>query len=51
MSDAVRGLVTIECSASVRDTANHLAELIEANGLRIFVRIDHASNAAEVGMD
>jgi uncharacterized protein (DUF302 family) len=51
MSDAVRGLVTIECSASVRDTANRLADLIVANGLRIFARVDHAGNAAEMGME
>jgi uncharacterized protein (DUF302 family) len=51
MSDAVTGLVTIACNSSVRDTANRLAELIEANGLRVFARIDHAGNAAEVGME
>jgi uncharacterized protein (DUF302 family) len=51
MSDAVRGLVTIECNASVRETANRLAKLIEANRLRVFARIDHAGNAAEVGME
>jgi uncharacterized protein (DUF302 family) len=51
MSDAVEGLVTVECNASVRDTANRLAELIEASGLRVFARIDHAGNAAEAGME
>ena len=44
-------LVNIECKGSVRDTADRLVMLIEANGLTVFLRFDHAANAADVGMD
>lgn len=44
------GLVTIACARSVRDTADRLVKLIEANGLTVFLRLDHAANAAGVGM-
>ncbi len=32
-------------------TLDKLVTLIEANGLRVFARIDHAANATEVGME
>lgn len=46
----MNGLVVAESQKSVKDTAESLARLIEANGLRVFARIDHAANAAEIGM-
>lgn len=44
-------LVTVACQGSVRDAADSLAKLIEANGLTVFARIDHGANAADVGME
>lgn len=43
-------LISVQSDSSARETANALAGLIEQNGLRVFARIDHASNAADVGM-
>lgn len=44
-------LISIECAGSVHDTADRLVTLIEANGLTVFLRFDHAANAAGVGME
>jgi uncharacterized protein (DUF302 family) len=43
------GLVTKISRHSVRDLIDHLCEIIEAKGLRVFARIDHAANAAAAG--
>lgn len=47
----MQDLITHECARSVRDTAERLVSLIEANGLKVFARIDHAANAATVEME
>ena len=44
-------LISVQSDSPARETANALARLIEQNGLRVFARIDHASNAADVGME
>ena len=45
------GLRTIPSRYSVRETADRLGAAAEAAGLRVFARIDHGGNAAEVGLD
>jgi uncharacterized protein (DUF302 family) len=46
------GMISVECkSRSVKSIADKFADLAEANGLKIFARIDHAANAAEAGME
>ena len=40
-----------ESSKSVRATSESLAKLVEAHGLTVFARIDHAANALDAGMD
>lgn len=44
-------LISIECKESARETADSLVKLIEANGLTVFLRFDHAANATGVGME
>jgi uncharacterized protein (DUF302 family) len=44
------GLVTIVSRRSARDTIDTLVEAIAKAGMIIFARIDHAANAAAVGL-
>jgi uncharacterized protein (DUF302 family) len=44
------GLVTIISRRSARDTIDALVEAIAKAGLMIFARVDHAANAASVGV-
>ena len=34
----------------VKETIDRLAELVQANGLTVFIRIDHSGNAQEIGL-
>ena len=43
------GIVTLLSQYSVAETIDRLAAAAEAAGLRIFARIDHGRNAAEIG--
>jgi len=45
------GLVTIESHVAVAETIDRLARAAEDAGLRVFVRVDHAAGAAEVGLE
>ena len=45
------GLVTVGSQFSVRETIDRLVNALSAAGLSVFARIDHASNAKEVGME
>ena len=45
------GLITVESRYSVRETIDQLTAAITSAGLLIFARIDHAANAAQVGME
>ncbi len=45
------GLVTVISRRSVRDTIDALAEAVVKAGLTVFTRIDHAANAAAVGLE
>ncbi len=44
------GLTTIPSIHGPQDTMNRLAAAIEAKGLTVFARIDHAAGAAEAGL-
>ena len=44
-------LTTIESMYSVEETADRLAETLEAKGIKIVARIDHAAGAKSVGLD
>ena len=45
------GLITVPSSYPVPETIDRLAGAVEAAGLRVFARVDHAAGAAEVGME
>ncbi len=49
MSD--NGLITVASKFSVRETIDRLAAAVASAGLHVFVRIDHAAGAAQVGME
>jgi len=44
------GLITVASRFSVSETLDRLTTALTNAGLRVFARIDHASNAEEVGM-
>ncbi|HZL20305.1 MAG TPA: DUF302 domain-containing protein [Polyangia bacterium] len=48
MSDA--GLITVGSHWSFGETVGRCVAAIEAHGLSVFARVDHAKNAASVGM-
>jgi len=45
------GLSTVASGFSVRETIDRLAAAVNSAGLLVFARIDHAGNAAQVGME
>jgi len=47
---AQEGLLSMESPYSVQETADRLEKAIQANGMKIFARIDHAAGAESVGM-
>jgi len=44
------GLTTVASQRGTKATADALAQAIEAHGLTVFARVDHAAGAAAVGM-
>ena len=48
MSD--QSLITIPSAFSVRETIDRLEKIVTSKGLSVFVRVDHAAGAAQVGM-
>jgi uncharacterized protein (DUF302 family) len=44
------GLTSVRSSYTVSETIDHLVGAVEATGMNVFGRIDHAAGAAEVGM-
>lgn len=44
------GLITVASRFSVSETLDRLTTALKGAGLRVFARIDHASNAKEVGL-
>jgi uncharacterized protein (DUF302 family) len=45
------GLVTLVSRRSVHDTIDALCEAVVKVGLQVFLRVDHAANAKQVGME
>lgn len=45
------GLVTLASQWSFDETVGRCVTALEARGLSVFARVDHAKNAASVGMD
>lgn len=48
---AGEALVVKESALSVKDTLDALAKAIEAKGLKVFARVDHAAGAKAAGLD
>lgn len=44
------GLVNVESTQSVKDTADRLEKALAAKGMTVFVRIGHAAGAEKVGL-
>lgn len=47
----MQDLISVACEGKVPDITDRLVRLIEANGLQVFLRLDHAANAKSVGMN
>lgn len=47
---AADGLTTLRSSFGPKDTMSRLEASVEAKGMTVFARIDHAAGAAEVGL-
>lgn len=46
----MKGLVTIQSHYPVKETIDRLASIIEAKGMTVFARLDHAENALKQGL-
>ena len=44
------GLTTVPSQRPAKETADALAQAIEAHGMTVFARVDHAAGAAAVGL-
>jgi uncharacterized protein (DUF302 family) len=49
-SPTSNGLVTLKSAFPVKETVNRLVQRVEAKGLTVFGRIDHAANAVSAGL-
>ena len=47
---AADGLITLRSNYAPQETMNRLETEVQAKGLAVFARIDHAAGAAEVGL-
>jgi uncharacterized protein (DUF302 family) len=45
------GLITLRSDFGAKETADRLATALEAKGMTIFARIDHAAGARQAGLD
>lgn len=45
-----QGLITIKSSYGPKDTMNRLEAAVQAKGMTVFARIDHATGASAVGL-
>jgi len=45
------GLISIRCEHPVKETTDQLASIVEAAGMAVFARVDHAAGAVSVGME
>ena len=48
---AADGVIDVESTHSVADTADKLVAAVEAKGMKVFARIDHAAGAASIGSE
>ncbi len=48
-ASAPDGMIIVPSAHSVNTTANRLEAVLEEKGMKVFARIDHASNAAKAG--
>jgi uncharacterized protein (DUF302 family) len=46
----IAGLTSIQSRFDPKETTDRLVALIQANGMTVFARIDHAARPAEVGL-
>ena len=44
------GLKSFPSNFSVKETIDRLSAIVQSNGLTVFIRIDHSSNAAQNGL-
>jgi uncharacterized protein (DUF302 family) len=44
------GLISLKSALPVKESVDRLVHLVEAKGLTVFCRVDHAAGAATVGM-
>lgn len=44
------GLITIQSDYSVKETIDRLTTIVESKELTVFLRVDHANNAAKQGL-
>ena len=44
------GLITIQSDYSVKETIDRLTTIVESKELNVFLRVDHANNAAKQGL-
>ena len=51
MGESENGLITVSSRWSFGETTDRLLDRTSSLGLRLFARMDHAANAAQVGMD
>ena len=49
VSFAGDGLITVKSAHSVKDTADRLESALQAKGMTVFIRIDHAQGARNMG--
>ena len=49
-SPTANGLVTLKSAFPVKETVDRLVHRVEAKGLTVFCRIDHAANAVSAGL-
>ncbi|WP_228160700.1 DUF302 domain-containing protein [Marinobacter bohaiensis] len=50
-ASAADGLITVQSPHSVETTADNLEDALDAKGMTVFTRIDHALGAREAGLD
>lgn len=49
-NDAKKGLITLQSTHSVSDTADKLIKILENKGMTVFAKVDHQKNAAGVNL-
>ena len=50
MKPSIPGMTIVQCSASAPEIVARLEKTLQSRGITVFARIDHAANAAAVGL-